>query len=70
MVFSPTGPMLAIVELTLREMDVSRTTDPQDILRKSFRKKCMRLAAGLPAPGAHATRSSQLSSGMMDELGI
>ena len=70
MTFSPTGPIFAIVELTLREMDVSKTTDPHDILRKSFRRNCMRLAAGLPDPGVHATRSSQRSSEMMDELGI
>ena len=70
MVFCATGPMLAIVELTLRAMDVSRTTDPHDILTKSFRRNCTRAAAGLSGPGAEATRSSQRSNGMMDELGI
>ena len=70
MVFSPTGPIFAMVELTLREMDVSKIIDPHDILRKSLRRNCMRLAAGLPGPGADATRSSQRCSGMIDEPGI
>lgn len=68
--FSPTGLILAMTELTLRELDVSKTIDPHDILRKSLRRNCMRLAAGLPGPGAEATRSNQACRGMMDELGI